>query len=133
MTFVDTSAIYALVDNRDADHVRAVEIFTRLLASHEPLLTHSYVIVETVALVQRRLGVGTALIAAARTHQFEIEWIDQTKHNAAMQRLERTARRHVSLVDCVSFVVMQQRGIDTAFAFDPDFEAEGFRLCRLAE
>jgi predicted nucleic acid-binding protein len=32
------------------------------------------------------------------------------------------------LVDHVSFIVMRSRGVDTALAFDPDFEAEGFRL-----
>jgi predicted nucleic acid-binding protein len=33
-------------------------------------------------------------------------------------------------VDAVSFVVMQQRGIEEALAFAPDFERAGFRLYR---
>jgi hypothetical protein len=33
----------------------------------------------------------------------------------------------VSLVDHASFVVMRASGIDVAFAYDTDFEAQGFR------
>jgi len=36
-------------------------------------------------------------------------------------------RASVSLVDSVSFEVMRHEGIDQAFAFDADFEAQGFR------
>jgi predicted nucleic acid-binding protein len=31
-------------------------------------------------------------------------------------------------VDAVSFLVMRERDIDLAFAFDPHFEEEGFTL-----
>lgn len=35
-------------------------------------------------------------------------------------------RRQLSLVDCVSFTVMRERGIKTAFVFDDHFEEQGF-------
>jgi predicted nucleic acid-binding protein len=38
------------------------------------------------------------------------------------------SRRQVSLVDLVSFEVMRREGIDTAFAFDRDFERAGFQV-----
>jgi uncharacterized protein len=34
--------------------------------------------------------------------------------------------RSLSLVDCVSFVVMRQMGLDTAFVFDRHFRNQGF-------
>ncbi len=37
-----------------------------------------------------------------------------------------TPLRGYSLTDCVSFVVMRERGIATAFAFNRHFEQEGF-------
>jgi predicted nucleic acid-binding protein len=37
-------------------------------------------------------------------------------------------RRSLSLVDCVSFVVMRQLAIRDAFAFDRHFEEQGFTL-----
>jgi len=45
--------------------------------------------------------------------------------------LEERNRRGLSLVDCASFVVMRRYGIEEAFAFDEDFEKEGFRLYQL--
>lgn len=41
-----------------------------------------------------------------------------------------TQRRAPSLVDFVSFEVMRERGITTAFAFDDDFRRQGFELSR---
>ncbi len=38
-----------------------------------------------------------------------------------------------SLVDAVSFEVMRRYDIDTAFAFDNDYVAEGFRLAALPD
>ena len=42
--------------------------------------------------------------------------------------LRRRGRRRLSLVDCMSFVVMGKLGVTQAFAFDADFEREGFQL-----
>lgn len=52
--FVDTSALYALLDEDDANHARAAKAFAELQGSE--LTTHAYVLVETLALVSRRLG-----------------------------------------------------------------------------
>jgi len=42
--------------------------------------------------------------------------------------LRKAGRRQVSLVDAVSFAVMRARGVVVAFAFDPHFTDQGFRL-----
>ena len=39
-------------------------------------------------------------------------------------------RRDLSVVDCVSFEAMRRQHIVSAFAFDPHFGAQGFRLLR---
>ena len=51
---VDTSAWYALVDRADANHRRAVSTLAQLAQEGALLLTHNYVVVETVALLPRR-------------------------------------------------------------------------------
>ena len=51
--FVDTSAVYALLDVGDSNHARAMRPTESLLG--EELATHSYVVVELVSLVRRRL------------------------------------------------------------------------------
>jgi predicted nucleic acid-binding protein len=128
--FVDTSALYAVLDRDDEHHTVANMIWKRLLRSEAPLLTHSYVLVETYALVQRRLG----LEAVRALHHdvipiFGIVWVDENIHRPAIEVLLASASRSVSLVDRVSFSVMRREGIRRAFAFDEDFEREGFTSC----
>ena len=40
--------------------------------------------------------------------------------------LRERNRRKLSLVDCMSFVIMRKYAVTTALAFDSDFRAEGF-------
>ena len=47
---VDTSAFFALLDRRDAHHASAVAFWTD--PDDEDLVTHAYVVVESVALVR---------------------------------------------------------------------------------
>ncbi len=129
MIFLDTSAIYALADRADSNHPTAKEHFSQILKSGAPLLTHNYVLAESFALLQYRLGLSVALAFARSIRSLEIDWIDQEVHTAAIGSWSG-GKRTLSFVDHVSFLVMERRGIAEAFAFDPDFEAAGFRLYR---
>ena len=128
MTFLDTSAIYALADRADPNHQQAVEQLAILLAQEERLLTHNYVLVESVALIQQRLGLSAALQLAGDAATFEMEWVTAQTHSLALRQLRASRRRQVNLVDSVSFVVMKARGVSMAFAFERHFEQAGFRL-----
>ena len=128
MIFLDTSAIYALADRGDARHETARELFGAVLTRGETLLTHNYVLVESLALLQHRLGSETAAKFARTVPDFEVVWVDAPLHAEATRRWVRSSKRRVSFVDEVSFVVMKARGIEVAFAFDRDFEGRGFRL-----
>ncbi len=127
-TFVDTSAWYALLDRADPRHEAAADRWRGLLPA-EPLLTHNYVLVETSALVQRRLG-----IAAVDTFVNElsapatIAWVDADLHERAVTALLAARRRQVSLVDWTSFELMRRQAITSAFTFDEDFRAQGFTV-----
>jgi predicted nucleic acid-binding protein len=127
--FVDTSALYPLLDRDDAYHAEARAIWIRLLESDASLLTHSYVLVESFALVQRRLG----LEAARVLHDdivpvLDVIWVDEALHQAAVEALLASESRAISLVDRMSFLLMRQRGVQRTFAFDEDFSREGFVL-----
>ncbi len=54
--FVDTSALFAVLDADDQFHQRARAVWTNFLERGEDLITTSYVLIETFALVQHRLG-----------------------------------------------------------------------------
>ena len=127
MIFLDTSAIYALADSRDANHEIALEHLRGALAARETMLVHNYVIVEATALLQRRLGFSNAIQFLRDSTGFLIHWISSADHQQAISFLESRARRGLSLVDCASFVVMRLYGVEEVLGFDSDFEQEGFR------
>jgi uncharacterized protein len=126
--FIDTSAIYALADRADDNHARATRLFATALSSGTRLVTHSYVLVESMALIQHRLGLEHALTFANDAEAFDVDWVTRGTHERAVEWLRTAGRRPVSLVDAVSFVVMRARQIEIAFAFDPHFVRAGFRL-----
>lgn len=127
--FVDTSALYALLNQGDEAHETARSTFERLLADDVPLLTHNYVVVESVALVQRRIGL--AAVAALRDGLLAVvrqSWVDPDLHGQALAATLAAGRRDVSFVDRVSFELMRRRGLVQAFAFDEHFSEHGFEL-----
>lgn len=129
--FVDTSALYALLDADDPAHTAARQAFVRLLEDGDALVTHNYVVLEAVALAQRRLGLG----AVAGLHDrllpvMETTWVDRDLHSEALAATLAASERWVSLVDRVSFAFMRRRGILRALAFDRDFGDQGFVLVR---
>lgn len=128
MIFLDTSAIYAWTDAADANHAIAVRRLRAILEAGEELLTHNYVLIESMALLQARLGLAVAIKLAKDATGFIIDWVDEDLHASGIRELEGSKKRHVSLVDHISFLVMRRRHLATAFAFDPDFTAAGFRL-----
>ena len=128
MIFLDTSAIYALADARDLKHQVAIERFQAILETQEEILTHNYVLIESISVLQVRLGSFVAAKFANESKGFLIEWVDKDLHASGISGWEKSSKRRVSLVDQISFLVMKRRNVTTAFAFDPDFKAEGFKL-----
>lgn len=126
--FVDTSAYFAVLDADDEEHQRARDEWQRLLAAERELFTSNYVIVETIALLQSRIGIeAVRLFRDDIMPVIKIFWVDSSVHEMAMQILLTASRRQLSLVDCVSFQIMRARGIRSAFCFDPHFAKQGFR------
>jgi predicted nucleic acid-binding protein len=128
MIFLDTSAIYALADAGDPNHDPARARFRAALQTGERFLTHNYVLLESIALVQHRLGLPAALRVAREGRRFDVEWVDEAMHDEAVAGLAGARPRRVSLVDQMSFLVMRRRGVAAALAFDDDFPQEGFRI-----
>jgi predicted nucleic acid-binding protein len=100
----------------------------RLLAE-ERLVTHNYIVVESVAVARRKFEPAAARdLLELLIPLMEVVWVDEHTHAAAVSAFLGAVRRRTSLVDWVSFEVMRQRRISTAFAFDRDFRAQGFEL-----
>ena len=125
--FVDTSAICALLDRADEGHPRAMR--GQAVIAGEELVTHEYVVIETVSIVHRRLGSG----AAARLIDdflpaLTVVDVGEQLRNRALASFRAGVSTDVSLVDRTSFEVMRDHAISRAFALDDAFEHAGFVL-----
>ena len=128
-TFVDTSAPYALIVTEDRFHAASGKILSRLEQCSATLLSTSFVMQETVSLLQARQGIPAVRSFHSRLLPLlDIVWIDAPLYGRAMAALLASASRRVSLTDWSSFEVMRLHGIDDAFAFDLHFQEHGFRL-----
>ncbi len=127
--FVDTSALYAVFDRRDAGHARAARVWEELSSSDVPLHASSYVLVETTALLQNRLGVRAVdALYAHVVPWLHVTWVDDSLHARGVDSLLAAARRDLSLVDCTSFALMRQLGLRRVFSLDAHFHDQGFEV-----
>lgn len=128
MILVDTSALLAVMDANDQHHERARAAWEQLVVGEDSLLCTNYILVETFALLQSRLG-----LAAVRAFQddvvplLRIEWLEAQGHQRSVAALLIAGRRQLSLVDCASFDAMRLLGLTTAFTFDRHFAEQGFQ------
>lgn len=127
--FIDTSAFFAVLDADDSQHKRALQTWHDLLTAAEPISTSNYVLLETLALLQRRVGLeAVRQFEATIMPLLHVIWIDAQLHDRAVSALLAAGRRQLSLVDCASFVVMRQYGLNIAFTFDGHFAEQGFTV-----
>jgi predicted nucleic acid-binding protein len=128
-TFIDTSALFAVLDADDQMHSPARGEWERLLAAGASFRTTNYVLVETSALLQSRIGMDSLRVFAADVVPvLDIIWVDAGMHLSAQHALLVAARRDLSLVDCVSFEAMRRLMIQDVFCFDAHFAQQGFQV-----
>lgn len=127
--FVDTSAFLAMLDRAQRRHDDVANAWRGVVAADRPLVTSNHVVVESFALLQRRVGMQAVRVLVARFLPLvETVFATDQVHAAATAAFLTADRRRLSFVDCVSFELMRQRGISDVLSLDADFQREGFRL-----
>jgi len=127
--FIDTSALYAFISEDDRNHELGRQIWASLLTSEDKLLTNSYVLVESITLIQQRLGMKYVRAFLPQfTPILQVDWLGREQHSYAVEQLLTANRRQLSLVDCSSFETMRRLGIQKVFSFDEHFREQGFEV-----
>lgn len=129
--FADTAGWANLFVRTERRHRKAIALMRQWQHQGRHVVTTNYVLSELVALftspfhVPRRLLVR--YIETIKTTPYvEIIHVDQALDTMAWTLLKERLDKEWSLVDCTSFVVMQQRGITETFTTDHHFEQAGF-------
>lgn len=125
--FLDTSYIIALSVESDEHHQRAEEPAEQLLTSQTPIVTTRAVLLEignALSKQRYRKAAGELLDALEHDPQVEIVSITGELYDRARSRLDK----EWGLIDCLSFIIMQQRGLINALTTDEHFAQAGFRV-----
>ncbi len=124
--FVDTSALYALIDSGDQNHGAARAFMMEADPRSTRFVTHLYVILESIALAQKRIGMEGVRDLVRMLDVVDVQPVEQGLHDRALAALLGAGRRSISLVDWTTFTLMRDLGLRTAFTFDSDFIDQGF-------
>jgi predicted nucleic acid-binding protein len=127
--FIDTSAFLAVLDGSDRNHTCANPFWVQIISRQEVLLCHNYILVETSAVLLRRIGMKAVRVFEQDIIPvLHIIWVTKEVHSAAVSAHLMADRRSLSLVDCLSFEVMRRTGVLKAFAFDRHFKDYGYEI-----
>lgn len=129
--FVDTGAWIALALTRDPLHPRAVAAWEALLSAGVKFYTSVAVVLETFTFLQRNATQDVAIAwqdSLDRVPRMRVLPCTSRDLKGAWIYFERSDLYKLSAVDALSFVLMTQRRIRRAFAFDSHFDTAGFRM-----
>jgi len=125
--FIDTGYILALANTADKYHERAYATF---LLVHPPFITTEAILTEignAFSRVRWR-ALGSAIINDLRTDpDIETVPVDATLFDRAVALYGSRPDKEWGLTDCISFVVMQERGLTHALTTDRHFTQAGLQ------
>lgn len=129
--FADTSGWGCLVDPTQTFHNLTTNTYRIARRQGRTVVTTNYVIVELVALLTSPLRIPRpsviSFVDSLNNSPFvEVVHVDPVLNGEAWKLLRSRQDKEWSLVDCASFVLMQQRAIIEAMTTDHHFEQAGF-------
>jgi predicted nucleic acid-binding protein len=124
--FIDTSFVVALVNEKDQHHDRASELAD--LFDSYPLITTDAVLVEIGNALARNFKEQASEVMEDFLTSDEVKIInlDSALFQAAFELYRTHKDKSWGMTDCISFIVMRERGIVDALRNDKDFRQAGF-------
>jgi len=125
---LDTSGFFALMDERDAAHTKAVAWLEAHRSRVRPVSTE-WIVGETCTLLVARKRphlVARFLDYLDRSTALQLVNPDDTLLQAAKALIRQQADQGYSFVDCLSFCLMKERSIRDALTTDQHFRKAGF-------
>lgn len=129
--FLDTAYAIALSAASDEFHEQAIRIAQDLEATKARLVTTSAVLLEignALSKLRYRRAAMLLLDSLMADPNVEVIALSPELFEKAHQLYRSRPDKEWGLTDCVSFVVMQERGITQALTTDHHFQQAGFQV-----
>jgi hypothetical protein len=126
--FIDTSFIIALINERDQYHTQALDLSD--LYIDQALAITDAVLLEIANSLARRYKNEAIEVIEQFLNSEDVEVIRLTPaiFDRAFELYKTRPDKEWGLVDCVSFIVMQDRHIQEVLTFDQHFAQAGFQI-----
>lgn len=128
--FLDTSFAIALSSVTDQNHARAAQLANQLETDKTRLVTTQAILLEigNALSKQRHRAAAIQLLESLETDpSVEVVLFTNSLYKLAFNLFKQREDKEWGLVDCISFIVMQDRGITDALTADTHFQQAGFR------
>ena len=128
--FLDTSFAIALSSVSDKNHLKAVQIANQLEKNQNRLVTTQAILLEignALSKKKYRLAAIQLLESLAADPNVEIIELTNQLYTEAFELFKTRRDKEWGLVDCISLIVMQNRGITDALTADRHFSQAGLR------
>lgn len=129
--FLDTSYAVALSSRTDENYQRARDLAQELDASGTYLITTRAILLEignALAKARHREAAIKLLSALENDAKVEIVPASDELYRRALNVYRDRADKEWGLIDCMSFVVMNDQGLTDALTADNHFRQAGFRV-----
>jgi uncharacterized protein len=131
---IDTFYVQALMNRDDVYHARALAIAPRVAAATETVITEAVLTEIGDALSDKDRGAAADFIRACYiTPNMTVVPVDTELLARALDRYQSRSDKTWGLTDCVSFVVMEDRGLTLAATGDRHFRQAGFDVLLLSD
>lgn len=127
--FLDTSYIIALEIADDQYHSQALNYWQSILAEAPRLITTSFILDEVATFFNSRkhhlkaVEIGNNLLTSPSVNFIHVQ---KSLFEQGWNYFVKHADKAYSLTDCISFVTMEQLGLQAALSFDKHFDQAGF-------
>ena len=128
--FLDTSFAIALSSVTDQNHLRAVKLANQIEVNRNRLVTTQAILLEigNALSKQRHRAAAIQLLESLETDSsVEVVSLTNSLYRSAFNLFKQREDKEWGLVDCTSFIVMQDQGITDALTADTHFQQAGFR------
>ncbi|WP_207689312.1 type II toxin-antitoxin system VapC family toxin [Desulfonema limicola] len=128
--FLDTSYVIALSSVKDHFHQKALETAEKIQAEKSKLITTRAVMLEignALSGFKHRTAAVKLLNALESDPDVGIVSLTESLYSQGFSLFCKRQNKNWGLVDCISFVVMQERKIFYALTADEHFQQAGFR------
>lgn len=127
--FVDTSGWIALANRSDRLHTTATRIYNDRFKAGSGFITHAGVMLEVgngLSLVRLRHLAVQLKVRIDASVRIEVIALTEELYEAGWQMYTNRPDKDWGIVDCISFVIMQERNLTEALTADRHFQQAGF-------